>query len=80
MTTAQRVQAYRVRQRERIMAAEAEAAALRLTAGCVAGDLAAAEAEIERLGAELASGPVPRCPRCAGELACPACYRSGDDF
>lgn len=31
--------------------------------------------ENDRLRAESASGPVPRCPDCRTELACPRCYR-----
>lgn len=66
----------RARQAGSVPAAEASVLRRKLD-GAEAG-LAAAAAAIERLEAEAAGGPVPRCARCHGELACPACYRTGD--
>lgn len=78
-TSAERVQAFRVRQAGLIVSLRGDLAAAvrRLAAAEIVRDEALGE--VQRLTAVLASGGPARCENCKGELACPRCYRA-DDF
>lgn len=80
LSSTERAQAFRQRKADLLASARAEVASLRQRLAVAEAERDSAVAEAERLAAELASGPVPRCRHCRGELACPACYRAGDDF
>jgi 1,6-anhydro-N-acetylmuramate kinase len=85
---AERMRDYRARQREKRGAVQvmpvAEHEAFREKARQLAvrqrDEIASLQAENAALREQAAGAGVPPCRSCGGELACPRCWRGGEDF
>lgn len=76
LTAAERQAARRLRQADLIESLRSENARLTRLLADTERALDDADGEVGRLS----SGGAALCRTCRGELACPRCYRSGDDF